>query len=152
MKKVKLKAKTGNVNECCPNGSAETGTYGGWTGGDGEIKDFATITNTTINPNNTQHSIITSDAVNTDFYSQGGVPLISPTGSNYFIKLGDDDKNSYFSKMQYCIDVKECNQDFVFNYAVVLENDPTHSPKIQPYFTWNINNTQGQLLEAFPHI
>jgi gliding motility-associated-like protein len=149
-KTIVLKAKVGLANDCCPNAGFENGTFTGWVGSDGLIKNINLANNTTISPTSKYHTIIPSGNSN-DPIVGSGIKLTSPSGANYIVKLGDNKAGGFFAKMEYCMKVKECNQFFSFNYALVLQ-DIDHDPSIQPFFKWLIKNKSGATLASFTPI
>jgi gliding motility-associated-like protein len=155
-KTVSLRAKVGPEDQCCPNGGFENGKFDKWKGGENDIN------NSNIPNNPIVHSFSSLNTINTipsgtDFdpsIGSEGFPLTSPTGSPYIAQLGDNHIAAQKTTMTYCMTVSDCNKDFVFNYALVLQNpqDDKHSPSEQPKFGWKIKDNNNKLLRDFPAI
>ncbi len=145
---VALKAKVGQSNSCCPNGSFENGNFNGWVGFVGSL--YTNQTNIPI-PNNSKDYTIISSGNGNDPIAGSGIVLNSPTNSSFITKLGDNTSNGENATMKYCMMVKECNKEFIFNYALVLE-DPDHKDDEQPFLQWVLRDKNGNVLESFPKI
>ncbi len=153
-KTVSLKAITAPVNQCCPNGGFENGKFDKWTGGSGGIGTAIpnnTITGNTSPPKSSNFDIIASGNNSVDSNVGDGIILNSPTGGPYIAKLGDNETGGNVAKMTFCMKVSECNKDFIFNFAVVLEDDG-HSASEQPRLEWKIKDPSGNTLKNYDPI
>lgn len=74
------------------------------------------------------------------------IPLPSPYGGSFSIKLGNNDINAESERLKYTFTVQPSDIDFVYQYAVVLENPAGHLPSEQPYFDFVILDKDGDTI------
>ena len=121
----------------CPNIDFESGTFAGWSGGLGWCCPIA-ISNSTIQ--NGRHTIMSGGAF--DSYTDFNVPMVSPDGGTYSVRLGNEYVDSEAEKLSYSMVVSPDNALFVYRYAVVFE-DPDHDPEDQPRFEIRMFDQSG---------
>jgi gliding motility-associated-like protein len=112
----------------------EDGSFAGWVCAAGVITANGTINLRIVDPILGQHTLLSrfSDGNTLDKY--GGFPVVCPNGSNYSIRLGNEDTHSGAESVSYTFVPTAGQSSITFNYAVVLQN-PTHDPKLQARFT-----------------
>jgi hypothetical protein len=158
---VELKSPSGTPNGCCENSDFEFGDFDNWSGGLGfntnpnSPPEFPN-NNTTINstdlpytPNfdERMHAIISS----TSDYKEITIPTIpilkGATGA-YITRLGNKASASRASRLTYCFTVEECNELFLFNYLLVMEDPDNHSQEEKPFFRFKItDNTTNEIVK-----
>lgn len=88
-----------------------------------------------------RHTIIPRSAKQVDPY--GGFALASPNGSDYVVRLGNNDKHSHAQRLSYTFTVPANNNEYslIYYYALVLQ-DPTsnHTDDNKPKFTASVFN------------
>lgn len=131
-----------SVAQTCPdNIGFEKGDFSKWQSFAGSVTLDAAganlVTVGKITPINGRHTII-SKKTEKDYY--GGFSTISPNGSNYAVKLGDDGTGKQAERLTYTIEVPANAENFgiTYQYAVVFENPPGHSHSQQARFTANV--------------
>ena len=150
---AQLSALRGLLNSCCMNGGFENGDFEGWTGGVGQVNmdtGVAEFDNDSLSfvddnrfdlvingPDDTApHQIINKDQNYTDPLI-GDLPLFNEGSGNYIVRLGNRTTQRGATRLTYCFEVTDCNEDFYFNYLFVLE-DPNHFPEdtLNPFFEY----------------
>lgn len=126
------------AQNCPQNIGFEEGTFNNWQTFAGEISMEGVITVTPVSPINGRHKLYKYEfpsAPPVDPY--GGFPIISPNGSNYVVKLGNDVTNRGAERLSYTFTVpaSTAGYSFIYNYAVVFQNPPDHQAVQQPKFT-----------------
>ncbi|MES2428532.1 MAG: gliding motility-associated C-terminal domain-containing protein [Bacteroidota bacterium] len=122
-----------------PNIGFEEGTFANWVCSAGSINADGVITlSESSGPVAGRHTLFnkTTSAGVLDPY--GNFPVVCPNGSNYSIRLGNEDKNAQAEGISYTFTVPNtANQAYsiTFNYAVVLQNPTDHAEYQQPKFT-----------------
>lgn len=131
-----------SVAQTCPdNIGFEKGDFSKWLSFAGSVSTDADgnnlVTVGKITPINGRHTIVNSKT-DKDYY--GGFSTISPNGSNYAVKLGDDGTGKQAERITYTIDVPANAENFgiTYQYAVVFENPAGHSHSQQARFTANV--------------
>lgn len=133
----------------CNNLDFEDGTFLNWQrfAGTANNNGPSLALDTGIN----QHKVLTSSNIldpNSYLTSTQNDPcmmLSSPNGSNYIVRLGNDQTNSGAERIRHTINVTAANSSFTYSYAVVLE-DAGHLPNQQPKFTVRTLNSAGQIV------
>ncbi|HET7896174.1 MAG TPA: hypothetical protein VFL47_00845, partial [Flavisolibacter sp.] len=77
-------------------------------------------------------------------------PVVSPNGSLYSAKLGDDSPDNKAERLSYSFTVPADADAYsiIFNYAVVLQN-PNHEERQQPRFTVRVfNETRSAYIQC----
>lgn len=136
------------VTQCPQNIGFESGNFQNWECSVGQIsgtgmmfpnavRPAEVILTSTGPPSLQNHRVIPSGKGLTDSY--GKFSLDAPNGSNYVVKLGNDDTGRGAERISYTIDVPSNVESYsvIFNYAVVFENPP-HEFDEQPKFTAEI--------------
>jgi gliding motility-associated-like protein len=146
--------------QCPANLDFETGTFAGWT--------LYTGTVDTLNQQNiihlglvpaaviNRHTILVASPEDSlkDFY--GDFPLISPDGSRYFARLGNDSIGAQAEGMSYDFTIPASAHHFsiTYYYAIVLEN-PGHPDYEQPRMVVEVHdfdNSSYPSCHSFPFI
>lgn len=82
------------------------------------------------------------------------IPMPSPFGGQYSIKLGNNDINAESERLSYSFVVQPGDAKLVYQYATVLE-DPSnfpHTPSEQPFFDFVILDANGDTIPcSFSH-
>ncbi len=118
----------------CNNGSFESGSFEGWTLESSEHGDpWTTEDNTECHD---EFQVQTSGQVN-DNNIPNGNPVIAPSGSQYYVQLGELNGGEDQYQMTNCFTVDSDNADFCFSFALVLDN-PGHGDGEDPWFEWRI--------------
>lgn len=124
---------------CPPNIDFEEGSFNNWTCITGTIRLSDGPSPTEINVSNTppipgRHTIFSSASIpQVDRF--GGFPVLSPNGSKYAVKIGNDEGGGVVNGVSYELQVP-AGQDqyfFQYSYAVVYES-PNHAQELQPRF------------------
>lgn len=128
-----------NLSVPCPdNIGFEFGDFTNWecfTGSVAAVAGTNVITVFPSAPTIDRHTIIPRSAPSlVDNY--GGFNTNPPDGSNFAVRLGNDDEGAQAERIRYTIHVPLNDSTFSvkYDYAVVFE-DPTHLPIEQPRFT-----------------
>jgi len=116
-----------------PNIGFENGSFSNWNCYIGTVDPSG---NTSLNPSPAtygRHTLFGKESAKVlDPY--GKFPVLCPNGSNYSIRLGNEDTSKQAERVSYTFKVpNQKSYSIVFNYAVVLEN-PNHLPYQQPKF------------------
>lgn len=124
-----------------PNVGFEEGSFNGWICADGTVDNNGVLHLGSHGPVPSRHTLFSkdNDAGKVDPY--GKFPVLSPNGSRYAMRLGNDSVNAQAESISYVFQVP-ANANTVpyvvtFNYAVVLQN-PDHVPYQQPRFVAHI--------------
>nr|WP_255670430.1 gliding motility-associated C-terminal domain-containing protein [Mucilaginibacter sp. UR6-11] len=134
-----------------PNIGFEDGSFNHWNCAIGSVTaDNQTATSTiTLNPSapvDGRHTLFSKQnaAEKLDYY--GYFPVVCPNGSNYSIRLGNDEAHAQAESVSYTFFVASdspLGYAITFNYAVVLQN-PVHKNYEQPRFTARIYDVSAQ--------
>jgi gliding motility-associated-like protein len=134
-----------------PNIGFEEGTFTNWVCSAGSISADGVINISETSPISGRHTIFskTTDASTLDPY--GNFPVLCPNGSNYSVRLGDNNTGAQAEGITYTFVVPNTsNQAYsiTFNYAVVLQN-PDHADYQQPKFTAKVYDiTDGKYVDC----
>jgi len=136
------------VTECPQNIGFESGNFQNWVCSTGEISGTGQMFPNAVRPaeilltssgppSPNRHRLIKRGGGFVDGY--GKFSLDAPNGSNYIVKLGNEDTGRGAESISYTIDVPANVETYsvIFNYAVVIENPP-HDFDEQPKFTAKI--------------
>lgn len=150
---MQLFAGMGVYAQCPENIGFENGGFKNWEAYVGDILPNGDIDVYTSSPVSDRHAIMSASAMTTDSY--GDFPTVSPNGSGYAVRLGNDATNHQAERLSYTFTVPAGQQySLVLNYAVVLQN-PAHPNYEQPRFTvtvFNITDNQAVECPAFDFI
>lgn len=120
-----------------PNIGFENGTFDNWTCSAGKISPDGVISLNVTGPVATRHTIFGPEA-KTVLDPYGQFPVLSPNGSKYSVRLGNDGIGAQAEQLSYTLTVpNNTAYSVLLNYAVVLEN-PGHLPYQQPKFTVDV--------------
>ncbi len=137
-KTVYLTAPPGFDNDCCENGGFELGDFTGWTGGIGTYEDpigsNTDIVTTGDFPRHSIHSVGYTDPIIPE------LPIFSPGTGTYIAQLGNSNNGKEKERLTYCFDVQPCNQNFRFNFLIILEDPADHNDNEKPFFAWRLFN------------
>jgi hypothetical protein len=132
--------------EYCNNGSFEQGNFINWQGLLGEFR----ANNIQLNPGfdlNNRHTIIPDNPNLSDPNVGNNIPLISPTGGVYFMRLGNLTADNLLNAqgIRYQFNIDNTNKDFRFWYAVVVQafHDDIN---INPRFRYRMNDAAGNTI------
>ncbi|HEX4886892.1 MAG TPA: hypothetical protein VFV37_02500, partial [Luteibaculaceae bacterium] len=121
----------------CRNSGFEKMTFEGWTA------RFGSTFNPGLTPgfrsgnfNNglSRHTIVTRGNFDTLIPA---LPVVPPDGGDYAVRLGNCNNNAQGEQLVYTFLVDSSNTNFIYRYAVVLEN-PNHTPDQQPFFSIDV--------------
>jgi gliding motility-associated-like protein len=123
-------------SKCPVNIGFEKGTFDGWECATGMIgNEDGKITLTTSSPVYNRHTLNrNTEPQLLDRY--GNFPVVAPNGSDYAIRLGNDQVRSQAEQVSYTftIPADQNNYSIVYYYAVVFQ-DRGHPSTQQPKFT-----------------
>lgn len=122
---------------CPPNIGFENGNFNNWQSFSGFISNNGVIN---LRPGSRTQTLM-RNAPNPEMDPYGRFPVVSPNGSQYSVKIGDDSPDNKAERLSYTFTVP-ANTDaysIIFNYAVVLQN-PSHQEFEQPRFTVRVYN------------
>lgn len=123
----------------CNNVDFETGTFANWTGYTGFCCPINTPTPGIINGRQT---IMTGAGFDPNIPS---IPVVSPNGGVYSVRLGNDNSGAEAEKLRYQFTVSAANSNFMYEYAVILD-DYGHLPPDQPRFDIDVRDQFGNII------
>jgi hypothetical protein len=139
------------------NPGFESGNFTGWTGyiGDNTVSSygslqniqtgiFSTVMDAHLNDGNARQTIISS-AFGND--SLGNFPTVPPGLGNYTVRLGGVTPNYQGEELEQTWLVDSAQAYLLFSYAVVL-NDVGHPPGENPYFRYEVVDSNNQVIAA----
>lgn len=121
----------------CNNVDFEDGNFTNWIGSTGTCCPIATPTNGIVGA---QHSVVSGAGFDVVVPT---LPVVSPFGGTYSVKLGNESTGAQAEKLQYDFQVTAQNPNFTYQYAVIFQ-DPGHSQSEQPRFQVNVKTQGGQ--------
>ncbi|TAL59673.1 MAG: hypothetical protein EPN85_08930, partial [Bacteroidetes bacterium] len=135
---------------------AELGNFGTWTGKTSTWNTNGNCaalpwTNTSL-PLFNRITIVPGPAADPCATNPGfTIPLPSPTGGKFSVKLGNNQVNAESERITHQFIVQPSDTNFIYQYAVVFE-DPTHLPSEQPFFDFVITAQNGDTIPcSFQH-
>ncbi len=122
-----------NAGNCPNNIDFEFGNFSNWQTYTGNASALNSMT--LVPPDPLKHVIFNRAQHSSLLDPYGGFPVMSPTGSNYSVRLGNSGAGAEAERLRYLINVPAGNNRYsvVVYYAVVLE-DIAHAPSEQPKF------------------
>lgn len=140
-------AGSGVYAQCPQNIGFEDGTFTNWEAYEGDVLPNGTISVSSTQPSYNRHTI---ESAGVDRY--GGFPTVSPNGSKYSVRLGNDGTIHQAERLSYTFTVPSVLQyNLVLSYAVVLQN-PNHPEFEQPRFrvaVFNLTDNEPVECPAF---
>ncbi|RYY38465.1 MAG: PKD domain-containing protein [Chitinophagaceae bacterium] len=146
-----------SAGDCPFNLDFEAGNFTNWKCFQGDVESPMGVNNITVFPSapiNNQHTIVPhATPSRRDFY--GGFPTNPPDGSQYAVRLGNDNVARGAERIRYVIHVPNPANEYSvrFQYAVVLENPDDastgtpHDDYEQPRFTAKMfDSASGEFL------
>ena len=151
----------------CPNVGFENLTFQPeWTGG--TTTYTAGYTNTTIqsnginaayNDNQARHTILTTPPINNDpamgaivgydpeaidgATGKAVISFVAPNGNGASVRLGNRATGAQKERLRYQINVDSTTKAFYYQFAVVLQNPPSHDLNEQPFFSIKLYDGTG---------
>jgi len=128
----------GAYAQCPENIGFEDGTFKNWQIYAGQQSDAASSPVVEVDQPQGSRVVIMRNSQQLDPY--GHFPTISPNGSGYAVRLGDDQTGGMIDMLTYTFTVPVSGQyGLIVNYAAVLQN-PNHTDDQQPRFKINAYN------------
>ncbi len=134
------------AQECPPNIDFELGDFSNWTCYTGNVSVGPNLENIITlqklsGPKFNRQTLFSAktDRQTNDYF--GGFPVLCPNGSNYSVKLGNNQGGAQAEGLSYEFTIPSNQNSYflVYNYAVVFQ-DPDHSPFQQPRLELEITN------------
>ena len=139
------------AQDCPPNIDFEKGNFDGWTCYAGNVSAAGQVNNFLLTNSNGpvpgRHTIIPANSGNDPY---GGFSMSSPNGSNYCIRLGNDQGGGEGEAISYefTIPASRDKYSLVYHYAVVFQ-DPNHQQYEQPRMEIEITNVStGTIIDC----
>jgi len=126
--------------DCPPNIGFENGTLSGWKCYAGTIKNGVVVMPET-GPINGRHTLMPNTSPQ-QLDPYGGFPVNSPNGSNYTLRLGNDQTGAEIESVSYDFKIPSDRYSITYYYAVVM-NNPNHPPDEQPRFSAKVEDVTG---------
>ncbi len=124
--------------QCPENIGFEGGNLNKWETYAGNISPTGVISVSPTPPLPDKHTLTRASDNARDYY--GDFPTVSPNGSKYSVKLGNDGVGREVDRLSYTFTVPQTQlYSLVLNYAVVLQNS-NHREFEQPRFTVTVFN------------
>jgi gliding motility-associated-like protein len=133
--------------QCPDNIDFELGDFSNWTGLTGSC--CATPQVFTPGIVNGRHTIMTGPGVDPNVPL---VPLISPNGGSYSVRLGNDLTGGEVDILRTTFLVTPTNTSFYYEYAIILQSPGGHQPTDMPKFMISIKDQNGQLVNCGQYI
>lgn len=134
---------------CPPNLDFETGSFAGWSCFIGRAEDVNGTNELVLNesgPVTGRHTLFARTAV-PELDPYGQFPVVSPNGSKYSVRLGNDLAGTEAEGLSYEFTIP-ANRDvysLIYHYAVVFQ-DPNHLQHQQPRLVIEITNVTDNSL------
>lgn len=122
----------------CHNLDFENGTFDDWEAETG-LYSISGYSQTGTGIVNDRHTLFYAGSGN-DPYT--GIPMVRP-GSLYSVRLGNYDVGAQSEMLTNKFVVTEENQDFMFHYAIILQNPFDHEENEKPRFRVQMFNQTG---------
>jgi len=116
----------------CPNGGFASESFSQWKAFAGSNNFSSGVTLSPTSPLPDRH-VITSGAGYDPQVGGTILPVVNPLGPPHSVRLGNEKNGAQAEALEYTMLVTPQNMNFVFNYAVVLQ-DGGHEPARQPFF------------------
>ncbi len=144
-------------NPACDNIDFETSNLSGWsayyavnTSSTTAFSNTApvggvcgAVTTSAFDPNTGTNQVTITSGAGVDPIAGALIPVVCPTGGNYSCMIGDGPRNgAQMGILQQSFMVTAANANFIYMYAVVLEN-PSHIYYEQPYFNVQMLDQNG---------
>jgi len=101
------------------------------------------VTRSALDPVTNTNQVVLTGGAGVDPVAGALIPLVCPTGGTHSCRIGDSTRNgAQMGMLQQTFNVTANNCDFVYMYAVVLEN-PSHVYYQQPYFNVQMIDQNG---------
>jgi len=130
-----------DVIECPQNIGFEQGTLNHWKAYTGGVDSLGNYTSFILGEAPYRHALIKRGSYPGDSWDRiGGFSIDSPNGSDYVIRLGNDNNGAQAERITYTMNIPSnvASYSIIFNYAVVFENPLDHQYFEQPKFTANV--------------
>nr|WP_294795030.1 gliding motility-associated C-terminal domain-containing protein [uncultured Mucilaginibacter sp.] len=125
---------SGVYAQCPENIGFEDGTFKNWETYAGQRTTVISVPIEASQPVYPREVIMKASDEALDPY--GHFPTVSPNGSKYAVRLGDNEIQGKIDQLSYTFTVPPSGQyGLILNYAVVLQNPSDHSDSEQPRFT-----------------
>ncbi len=144
---VQLQAPPGQPRGDCVNGGFEEGTWTNWTG----LVSTVVKEEVELRFHSDRHFI----------KSQGTDPIVPeiilPFSGSYTAQLNAPISGGWQIGSRYCFVVDDSNQDFVFNYTMILqdpdaiEGERTHTVEEKPFFSYEMYFIENGEKELIPN-
>jgi gliding motility-associated-like protein len=123
--------------DCPVNIGVESGSFANWSCFNGTVSPVGGVNDIKVTPappTAMRHAVY-NNVGNTDVDPYGLFPVKCPDGSNYSIKLGNNQSGNGAERVSYSFTIPAASKDFslTYWYAVVSQN-PDHQPFQQPRF------------------
>lgn len=137
------------AQSCPPNLDFESGSFAGWTCYTGRAEDLNgtnVLDLTESGPVTGRHTLFARTAV-PELDPYGQFPVVSPNGSKYSVRLGNDLAGTEAEGLSYefTIPANRNVYSLIYNYAVVFQ-DPNHLQHQQPRLVIEITNVTDNTL------
>ncbi len=133
---------------CPPNIGFEEGTFNHWEMSWGDTSP--TDGKITLHSGRGVLNLIMNNGGTVPTDPLGGFPVISPNGSKYSLKIGDERPSASADQVAYnlVVPTNSSGYSIIFDYAVVLQN-PSHKDYEQPRFLVKVFNvTRGEYIRC----
>jgi gliding motility-associated-like protein len=101
------------------------------------------VTRSALDPNTNTYQVTLTSGAGLDPVAGALIPVVCPTGGSHSCRIGDSTRNgAQMGILQQTFTVTNNNANFVYMYAVVLEN-PGHNYYQQPYFNVQMLDQNG---------
>jgi gliding motility-associated-like protein len=138
---------SGVYAQCPDNIGFESGNLNNWVAYSGQISRTGTVTLDPTPPAVNRHKITQASEMAIDTF--GHFPTVSPNGSKFSVRLGNDRTGAEAERLSYTFTVPQTTQySLILNYAVVLQN-ANHREFEQPRFIISVFNiTDAEQVEC----
>jgi gliding motility-associated-like protein len=127
-----------NQGNCPNNIDFEFGNFNNWTTYTGSASSLSSMMQSAT-PVGGRHEILTRANNLTTLDPYGNFPVISPNGSGYSVKLGNEQSGNQAEKIRYefVIPSSATSYSVIVYYAVIFQNPNNHTDAQQPKFIVN---------------
>lgn len=131
----------------------EDGSFNGWICASGNVDASGVLHLGSTGPVPTRHTLFSRDNNIGVLDPYGKFPVLSPNGSRFCMRLGNDDVNAQAESISYTFKVPDNANTtpyvVTFDYAVVLQN-PDHEAYQQPRFVAHIYDVDDGVFVPCP--